>query len=392
LQIGRPSDRQDQTASLFPALHPDNLAMQHILVIDDELQLRNNIQEILTLHDFQASVASNGQMGVELAQTTFPDLIVCDVTMPVLDGYGVLETLRAQESTAHIPLIFLTGEADRPHQRLGMELGANDYLTKPFTPEELLLAIQTQLRQQDIAQWRSDVQLNQLRNSISTALPHELNTPLNGILGSAQLLIHDHGMIPPDEALELAQSIYESALRLHRLTRNYLLYTELELLNSHPIDCQAFRHARCWAPEAIGQAATRSAEKANRNGDLCLFLPELELPMSALKLGKIVEELTDNAFKFSANRSPVQVLGEVREDAGQGRVFNLTVVNAGPGMTDAQIRSLGGYVQFDRQRREQQGSGLGLIIARRLIELHGGTLKIDSVPQQHTSVTLALPL
>jgi two-component system, sensor histidine kinase and response regulator len=372
--------------------------MQHILVIDDEPQIRNNIQEILTLYDFQASVASNGRMGVELAQSTFPDLIVCDVTMPVLDGYGVLETLRAQDSTAHIPFIFLTGEADRAHQRLGMELGANDYLTKPFTPEELLLAIQTQLRQQDIQQWRSDVQLNQLRNSISLALPHELNTPLNGILGSAQLLIHDHGMIPPAEALELAQNIHESALRLHRLTRNYLLYAELELLSSQPvIDCQGFRQNRCWAAEAIGHAATRFAQKASRIGDLCLDLPALELPISALKLGKIVEELTDNAFKFSPPGSTVQVLGQVRSGDGSAgespsRTFYLTFINTGAGMTDAQIRSLGGYVQFDRRIQEQQGSGLGLTIARRLIELHGGRLTIDSVLQGHTSVTLALPL
>jgi two-component system, sensor histidine kinase and response regulator len=384
--------------------------MQHILVIDDEPQIRNNIQEILTLYDFQASVASNGRMGVELAQSTFPDLIVCDVTMPVLDGYGVLETLRAQDSTAHIPFIFLTGEADRAHQRLGMELGANDYLTKPFTPEELLLAIQTQLRQQDIQQWRSDVQLNQLRNSISLALPHELNTPLNGILGSAQLLIHDHGMIPPAEALELAQNIHESALRLHRLTRNYLLYAELELLSSQPVaDCQGFRQNRCWAAEAVGHAATRFAQKARRAGDLQLDLPALELPISALKLGKIVEELTDNAFKFSPPGSAVQILGEVRwsttaasseenhRSSGDvqdlsNRTFYLTFINLGAGMSDAQIRSLGGYVQFDRRIQEQQGSGLGLTIARRLIELHGGRLTIDSVLQGHTSVTLALPL
>jgi two-component system, sensor histidine kinase and response regulator len=177
-----------------------------------------------------------------------------------------------------------------------------------------------------------------------------------------------------------------------------LLYAELELLSSQPvIDCQGFRQNRCWAAEAIGHAATRFAQKASRIGDLCLDLPALELPISALKLGKIVEELTDNAFKFSPPGSTVQVLGQVRSGDGSAgespsRTFYLTFINTGAGMTDAQIRSLGGYVQFDRRIQEQQGSGLGLTIARRLIELHGGRLTIDSVLQGHTSVTLALPL
>ena len=120
--------------------------MSVILVIEDEDRLRENIAQILEFGDYQVFLASNGAMGVELAQQYQPDLILCDIMMKQLDGYGVLEALRADPATANIPLIFVTAKADRDSMRAGMELGADDYVTKPFTTSELLNAVSTRLR------------------------------------------------------------------------------------------------------------------------------------------------------------------------------------------------------------------------------------------------------
>ena len=120
--------------------------MSVILVIEDEDRLRENIAQILEFGDYQVYLASNGAMGVELAQQYQPDLILCDIMMKQLDGYGVLEALRADPTTANIPLIFVTAKADRDSMRSGMELGADDYVTKPFTTSELLNAVSTRLR------------------------------------------------------------------------------------------------------------------------------------------------------------------------------------------------------------------------------------------------------
>ncbi|MEH2284298.1 MAG: response regulator [Nostoc sp.] len=118
---------------------------QKILVIEDEIQICSNIQQILSFSDFNTITASNGLEGLRLAKTEKPDLICCDVMMPELDGYGVLIALRQDPLTESIPVIFLTAKVDRDGLRQGMELGADDYLRKPFSTEELLKAIKLRL-------------------------------------------------------------------------------------------------------------------------------------------------------------------------------------------------------------------------------------------------------
>ncbi|HBL14590.1 MAG TPA: response regulator [Cyanobacteria bacterium UBA11162] len=115
--------------------------MTKILVIEDEPTVRENIIELLDAEGFDASAAENGSVGLNLAQQQLPDLILCDVLMPELDGYGVLSALRSQSVTANIPFIFLTAKAAKTDFSEGIKLGANAYLTKPFTLEELLDAI-----------------------------------------------------------------------------------------------------------------------------------------------------------------------------------------------------------------------------------------------------------
>jgi two-component system, OmpR family, alkaline phosphatase synthesis response regulator PhoP len=119
--------------------------MNKILIIEDTANVRHNIQEILELENFQTLVAENGCVGVELAKKECPDLIISDILMPEMDGYQVLAALRNHPETAITPFIFLTAQSVHQDRRQGMELGANDYLTKPFTGDELLKAVRTQL-------------------------------------------------------------------------------------------------------------------------------------------------------------------------------------------------------------------------------------------------------
>jgi DNA-binding NarL/FixJ family response regulator len=122
--------------------------MPKILVIEDEGKMRGNLLTILRMENFDAVGAENGHMGLDLAQRELPDLIVCDVMMPGLDGYQVLERIRANRMTADIPLIFLTACGEKQDLRHGMNLGADDYLSKPCPAEELLAAIHARLRRQ----------------------------------------------------------------------------------------------------------------------------------------------------------------------------------------------------------------------------------------------------
>ncbi len=120
--------------------------MKKILLIEDNPDVRENTSEILSLANYEVVTAENGKIGVELAQKEKPDLIICDIMMPELDGYGVLHILSKKPETAIIPFIFLTAKTEKLDLRKGMNLGADDYLTKPFDDTELLNAIETRLR------------------------------------------------------------------------------------------------------------------------------------------------------------------------------------------------------------------------------------------------------
>jgi DNA-binding NarL/FixJ family response regulator len=123
--------------------------MKTILVIEDDDQTRENLQTILEMEGFRAVTAPNGRAGLAAVQTHSPDLILCDVMMPELDGHEVLRSLRTNSSTASIPFIFLTARGERKDQRTGMELGADDYLTKPATVDEVLAAVRSRLERHD---------------------------------------------------------------------------------------------------------------------------------------------------------------------------------------------------------------------------------------------------
>jgi len=123
--------------------------MKKILVIEDEREMRRNITALLRYHDYEPIAAENGRAGVEAARRDKPDLILCDVMMPELDGYGVLQELQTDASLARIPFIFLTAKGEKDDLRSGMNLGADDYLTKPVANADLVRAIETRLRRSE---------------------------------------------------------------------------------------------------------------------------------------------------------------------------------------------------------------------------------------------------
>jgi DNA-binding NarL/FixJ family response regulator len=125
--------------------------VKRILVIDDEAKVRTHTAALLRLEHYEVVEASNGREGVEAARKSPPDLIVCDITMPEMNGHRVIEALRTDPRTAHVPFIFLTGWGERDDVRAGMNLGADDYLVKPVVPADLLAAVSARLRRAEAA-------------------------------------------------------------------------------------------------------------------------------------------------------------------------------------------------------------------------------------------------
>ena len=362
--------------------------MKKILLIDDDRILRTSVSEYLSVNGgYDILTASDGLEGVEIAQSHLPDLIVCDVTMPRMDGYSVLQTLQSEQSTAGIPFIFLTGHSDRKSTRRGMDLGADDYIAKPFKPAELYAAIEARLTKQAVLQSKYEEKISALRDNILLAVPHELRSPLSIIIGYSDILSTDPEALTISQIGRLSKSIYKSGRRLYRLVENYIIYAQIELALTEPNRIERMRSLTAVSPDKIIRDLVRKMAAANnRSIKLDLKTEAIQISLSEVNLEKVVEELVDNALKFSENDTVVHVASRI-----VGEDYFLTITDYGRGMTPDQIRNVGGYMQFERKIHEQQGSGMGLVIAMRLVELYGGKLTITSTPGQKTCVEVIFP-
>ena len=361
--------------------------MTKILVIDDETMLREAIVLGLRAENFEVFEAEDGISGMQLARSIHPDLIVSDINMRGMDGYDTLAALRTDKTTANIPFVLMTGRADLKGMRLGMSLGADDYLPKPFRLNELVDVVRTRIGKQQAIRQEAETRLSELRSNISMMLPHELLTPLTGIIGMAEMIVNEADTLTPNELREFGNDIKLSGVRLHRLIMNFLVYAQIEMMTIQPERVRLLREVN---PIPVGgtveNTARRKTQDVGRAADLQLDLQAGEVAMSESNLTKIVEELVDNACKFSSVGKPISV-----RTLTDGDWTEINVTDQGRGMKPEHVANIGAYVQFERRIHEQQGSGLGLAIVSRLAELHGGQITITSQPDMGTTVTVHLP-
>lgn len=362
--------------------------MAKILIIEDEAEIREILVEILSEADHETFMAENGRLGLELARQVCPELVICDVMMPELDGYGVLNAVRQDPNLETVPFIFLTAKAEKSQVRQGMQLGADDYLPKPFTISELLGTVETRLQRRATIEQASQQKLDELRHNLTRSLPHELLTPLNGILGYATFLCEDSEEIEAEEIYVMGQSIRQSAERLHHLIQNFLLYAQLELIqDDRQRIANLFHGSTASIARALSPTLKNIASRYQRIEDLQIELDDTSVELSENWLNKIAEELLDNAFKFSSAGTPVIVRSQC-----QGNFLHLCVSDRGRGFQPEQIARIGAYEQFERKIYEQQGTGLGLEIVRSIARFNQGELNIQLPVDGETLVVVSLPL
>ena len=353
--------------------------MKTILLVDDSVMLRMTFRKALSDAGYTVYEADSGVKALALARKHLPDLILSDVHMPGGDGSTLLRDIRNDPELRGKQVVLMTGRPELMTPRRGMEEGADDFLLKPVSLDVLMTCVQTRFRRASI-NWRvEDAMLSQLRSLVPPQLPHELFTPLTGILGLVEILRSCTAPFSPEELKEIYDDIYYSALRLNRTQRNYLLL--LDLKNAAPEGVIG-----TLSPEqveaAIRAGLTEALRLNKRADDLTVRIHPCPIAVKPTELTRMVEELVDNAFKFSRHGTPVTV-----ELTPEG---HLIVTDQGRGLTPDQIEKIGVFQQFDKDQMAQQGLGLGLILVHKLATLSGSHFSLESQPGQGTRAILAL--
>lgn len=363
--------------------------MAKVLIIEDSDDLRTDLVEMLSIEGFTTFGACDGQEGIEMAISQLPDIIICDVMMPRVDGYEVLEHLRAHPSTKTIPFVFLTSRSEYESQRFAMRHGADDYLAKPFSVTELLEVIRVQLKKADDAREAADKQMEDLRLNIISAMPHELRTPLNAILGFSEVMMLEADTLKPEKIKEWAQFIHNAGMRLLRMTENYLVYARVSVALNDAAEREGIRKQVLAHPQdLLVQQAQQTAERHSRGNDLVVQVQPVDaIQCNYAYFAKIIEELVDNACKFSEVDKPITIRA-----GSEPPYYMIYLEDEGRGISPEYLSKIGAYMQFDRWFYEQQGTGLGLGIVVQIVRLHEGVFDVTSSPSKGTQVKVGFKL
>lgn len=367
--------------------------MKKILVIEDEPAVRNNLRLLLKAEGFEFIGAENGDVGVKFATVHKPDLIICDIMMPDFDGYAVLNTLRQDKTTAMIPFIFLTAKADRADLRQGMQLGADDYLTKPFTRAELLEAIAIRLKKQEaVTNLQNKIQelqeLNVKKDDLLATVSHELRAPLANMKMMIQML----EVIPNEERKQHYRKLLEAeCVREMDMVNNILDWQRLESeIQETSLETLILQY---WLSNIIEPFQLRIEQ---RQQILKVNLPPHLPPITSDRpcLEQILRELVNNACKYTPKCGEISISVELNDSARESNSTKTVIFKIA---NQAEIAPAYLPKIFDKFYRvpnadfwKQGGSGLGLALVHQLVEKLEGTIQIKS-SDGWTTFTVQIP-
>jgi len=368
------------------------MTKRKILVVEDNEDMLNGIRDILEISGYQVITALDGQEALGHMQQHRPDLVVSDIMMPQLDGYELFSAVRANPKWLRVPFIFLTAKDQRLDVRLGKQLGADDYLTKPFEPEDLVVAVEAKLERAASLQAATDAEMSQLKQNILKAFSHEFRTPLTYIRGYLDLILEDGlDQLSLEELDDFLQGMRRGSARLSRLVDDLIFLVTLETgeaVSRFYSEQMYFTGLRSLVEIVVHQKMPLARQ---RNVDLQLDIPEplpgVEIHVDFIR--DVLERLIDNGVKFShTSQGHVLVSATASE-----KWVRIAVKDNGIGISAEELPQLFKRMhQINRAQLEQSGLGVGLAIAKGIAEIHGGRVDVESEVGEGSTFTLVLPV
>ena len=362
--------------------------MKKILVIEDTQNVRENICEILESENYEVFAAENGQSGLEMSVNVQPDLVLCDIMMPGMDGYEVLAAMRKEVITSTVPFIFLTAKNTRENQRLGMELGADDYITKPFTVEDLLNSVSTRLKRAEEFKVESEKKLNDLTKNLGAPITQVIAEPLRAILGFSKMLMTEYNNMEKFEMAEFNSLVYQAGMKLNTIVKKSFMFYNLQSLAYDLESLNKLKDEKTTDVKAFTENIINEISLFHkRKEDIVVNLENANLKIPSKYYMAIINEIVENAIIFSTKRSAIRVVGGLEDNQ-----YTITVRDEGMGMTSSQINQIGAFQKFNQDLGENSGVGLGLINSKNILKLFNGNLIIKSRLGIETIVRITLPL
>jgi len=335
-----------------------------VLVVDDNADMRDYIRHLLD-DEWRVVTAKDGNAAIELLQTEQIDIVLSDIMMPGLDGFGLLATLRADPETATTPVILLSARAGEESQVEGLEAGADDYLAKPFSARELRARVRTHLALANARREREESlqAVAALKDQFLSLVSHEMRTPLATIYGTSRLLRDRIGLISSADRDELLVDVVNESAKLNRIIENLLLMTRVnaEGLALEPVAVE----------ELVGTAAeTFHGRYRDRTLHAEIDSPLAPVEGNATYIELVLDNLLSNAAKYSSPEAPIELVAINSDNSVEVRVLD-----RGIGLAEEEIDNL--FVPFYRSAAAAQtasGVGVGLTVCKRVIEAQGGTI------------------
>jgi len=356
-----------------------------ILIIEDHKDVRNNIAEILEGENFHVYLAENGEIGVETARKTQPDLILCDIMMPGMSGYEVLKHLRKHALTSSIPFIFLTAKNTREDQRLGMQLGADDFISKPFTIEELLSAVTTRINRLSAIRHKGEEKLHDLTEQLGLPIARNIREPLRAIISFSEMIMAEYPQMEKSEISEFVALIHKSGKKLESLVAKTVLYYQLEALRLDEEKLAVLKKQRGFDTKIIVEGIIEQiGNEYFRKDDIKVVVDDCNPIIDKAHFSVLIHELTENAILFSPKGSMIKLV--LTEE--KGRVL-MTFTDEGIGITEEQISKISAFNQF--LDNDSKGIGLGLTLVNKIVDLFNGSFSISGTPGMGSKAIVSLP-
>jgi signal transduction histidine kinase len=352
-----------------------------ILVVDDQ---PTNIKVIASIlgQKYSLSFANNGMNALKILEKSIPDLILLDIMMPEMDGFEVCKRIKENENTKEVPVIFLTAKTDIADRIKGFEVGAVDYITKPFNPVEMEVRVKNHL---SLYNSRKEIaQVNKEKDKFFSIIAHDLRSPFNAIVGFSQLLIDQVNSRDFAGIEQYAGIILRSAELALELQRNLMEWAQSQTgrIEFNPINFEL--------DTLINELVSLFTHIANQKS----IALELEMPhpisvfADKAMIGTVLRNLISNSIKYTNPGGTIKIA--IVNDENQVRI---AVSDTGIGMPQTAIDNL---FRIDKNQstpgtHDELGTGLGLILCKEFIEIHGGQIEVKSELKKGSTFWVSLP-